>query len=195
MKEETLRQIATIKRGEGGFGMIFDGHGDAGHLFLSDGNVRNGDIIVNRDTRSITAKEFAGAIISRYEHKLIDAEHPDLYIFSSCISTDFVHHVREELERHRVPVPMMLATSEVGQYSVSVINNPYGSNILEGILTLDGGGRREPTIGDLIHYIREDGQFLYSNPSFFVPDEEGKGVQIGHAEELQDLYRDDTYSV
>lgn len=162
VKNKTLEKIATTPPP---MTFFFNGHGAPNGLYMNNGQVV-GDKPVGSDIDLISDKELAGAISKRKEKFSRDALSQDIYIYSSCMSHNFIRNVYAEIKSLGGVAPISIGESEYGQYGYSV-QQKFDMMYQLGV--------RGTTIE---HLRKNEGKYLSSNFTIYVPNKEGIPQQI-----------------
>lgn len=173
-KEEILVRIAKTQPP---FTMIFEGHGSPSAIYLFDGeHLGDQKTRETSNTIKITVDELAAALLLRAELFFPEVGDPDparkdILVFGSCFNTNFIRGLHERLRG--VPKPIVLGSSEFGQYGYSDKKNAFGSPFTSEVLQLKDKGHTT-TFGDIFDH-EFDG---LSNPSLYVPDVRNTTQQV-----------------
>ncbi|MCF7831709.1 MAG: hypothetical protein K9M36_02395 [Candidatus Pacebacteria bacterium] len=172
--------------------IVFDGHGGPDALYLSNGEIgADGFPEPVTEDMYISFSELANALAVR-DQLMPSGERP-IFISSACFNQDFIRMLYEELEAMDIKVlPIMIGSSEYGQFGFSHPNSKFNNSFLEALLDHPQGF--STTIKDVID-VEQSMRWrteIGSNPSIFVPikrqSDESKGEihwQIAEAEYLK----------
>ena len=162
VKNKTLEKIATTAPP---MTFFFNGHGAPDGLYMNNGQVV-GNRPVGSDLDRISSKELAGAISKRKEKFSSGALSRDIYIYSSCMSHNFIRNVYAEIKSLGGVAPISIGESEYGQYGFSD-EQKYDMMYQLGVQ------------GTTIEHLRKnEGKYLSSNFTIYVPNKEGIPQQI-----------------
>ena len=173
------RILEGLAKSRGKTTFVFDGHGASAELsenshakgYFINGNLSElKDKNIPDENTSITSLELAKALEEKYVRESETRDfiaQPDVVIFTTCYSGNFMREVIDYLKSKNLPVPVLISETEVGQIGYGDSGNVYGSDFLSNvILDLTSNGVSKPTVGKVLQRQFEAGT---SNPTVFVP--------------------------
>jgi hypothetical protein len=169
---------------------VFPGHGGEKAFYFNNGRIS--DSGAPEDTNGIeyfSSKEFSDAIIARANKFGAEAVKDDIYILDDCFASNYIRDAITNIEKvEGVPVPILAAPGEYGQYGYSHAGNESKDSLYQvvGVLPPNAGAWdrlfgivESPTIGDIIS--NSEG-YRTSNFTLIVPNKKGKPAQIVEAD-------------
>lgn len=157
------------------FTFVFDGHGSENGIYLSHGQI--GAVAGSperEDCIKITVEELAAAYKKRYVKYpglktplLPSVAQRDILIFASCFNHTFARRFYDLLPADAAK-PVIIGTSEYGQYGHSDYGSIYGSCFFERTLALDRSLGNTTTFQEVFWGDRNQG---IDNPYVYIPDE------------------------
>lgn len=177
-KRNALDKISEVNTP---FTFVFNGHGENA-LYLSDGQIPgitdSNEIIETKKTIKITSDELFEAYKKRPLSPNMKPGEKDIFILSSCFNASFIRNFYQKCDEENIPKPIFIGESEFGQFSYSERDSIYNNNFFEGIFPTS----QEPAkLGNIIMHDRENQN---SNPSFYIPDDQNRTMQISKHETL-----------
>ena len=201
LKSKKKQILDRIETSQPPFTFVFNGHGSSDRLFLSKGQIENGEILA-KDSISISYGELAFAFAKRYKKypKLLNTEpeNQDILVFSSCYNHTFVRNFYVKLKlklksgwkkylperiakwnivKWNFSLPIALGASEYNQYGYHNSFNKYGGDFWKNILNLKEKGHIT-TFGTMMN--KEDNGD--TNPYLYIPAANGQFRQIAKNE-------------
>lgn len=174
--EEFLEYIKTHDN----LTLVFSGHGSlfdqivsASEQFtdlppgaLTKDNMLTGEYLENEYRSELRPEILAAALIERYKKGLRDTP---ILIFQSCYNQNFARALYLHLMAEGGPVPIIIGTSEFGQYGFTDGDLPSRSSFWDNLL-FKKGSATPTTIGDVMELEMEHGKTgMQSNISIFIP--------------------------
>ncbi len=165
---------------------IFDGHGSEEGIYLSDG-LLDGTGRPNESSQCIKFSPDEISELMKVRSEKFSSQlrsQADILVFASCYSANFIRKIDGSLEGFNKPI--CVGISEYGQVGFSNVDNIYGMGFYSDVMGL-GNDKQSP--GPTLKYLM-DNQYkddididnkIYpnrTNPSMFVPDENGVLRQI-----------------
>ncbi len=165
---------------------VFAGHGSPEGLYLDQGeNIKD----LKGDEIRITAKELAEVIRERseqYPHMTNNASRKDIIVLLACYNATFIRNVYAELKGATHPI--MLGSAEYNQMGIVKPMSEFESDFMEKTLNLGGENAWQhekgvTTIDDVfVHEFESE-----TNPSLYIPDDQGNPMQIAQKNEENTL--------
>lgn len=168
-KTEVLQKLKTTPPP---FVFIFDGHGQEKGLHFTGGEAP-GVRWEKESEINISTQELVEAYKERLKNFPALQNAPlaqrDYLIFNTCFGHDFLRNFYDELPAD-VNKPVTIASAEFGQVAYSLENNDYENDFFAKTLDL-ANPESITTFEDVFQW---DYKEEASNPSLYVPDEEGE---------------------
>lgn len=176
-----LKRVADTQPGPNGFTCVFDGHGASRGLFFSRGlRGENHDF-----TDCVRPDKLAAALAERARR--FPNEPAPLLILASCDSGTYGQILLKECSARGVPSPQLLLVAEHEQpgytypgFSASALAELF-------IAVRKGNPKKTISVGEIGQTFRKKPSFdnlaPVSNPILFLPDNNGKPVQVSQAED------------
>ncbi len=171
VKKRVLEEVATAPEP---YRFVGDGHGSSDGIYLNQGQMKNGKIV--EGGVFIKPTELATAYKARTEKYGPEAVKTNIVMLTTCHNYNFMLNFYSELKKIGSAMPLGIANSEYGQFAYSNFSNKYQSDFFNKIL---GVNKEKSTFGQAW---ANDDALNDSNPSFFVPDDDGDIMQISQNE-------------
>ncbi len=171
--------------------IILDWHGSPEAFYLTDGTIVKPDGQSFKEqsrTVKLSIDDLVKIFEKRYEAlKNQKTDKEDILVTSACYGANFLRTFARKMIQKWLPLPILISSSEMGQYGYSNLSSPVGSVFLEHMVetrkhipshaypyyhTIKG---IRSTLGNILFRQYE---FPFSNPSIYIP--HGKSIlQIG----------------
>ncbi|PID84087.1 hypothetical protein CSB09_02950 [Candidatus Gracilibacteria bacterium] len=159
------------------FTFVFDGHGKHDALYLSDGEIKNGEAQEKENSVKITVDELFEAYTKRqkaFKNQTNTPESRDIFINDSCFNADFIRGFYIRCDVKGIPKPIFIGPSEYGQLAFSSKNKAYGTQFFHQIFGKEG--KKKATIGNVLDINLSN--FKFGNPSIYIPSEDDTIFQL-----------------
>jgi hypothetical protein len=170
VKEDVLEAVITTPPP---MTFFFDGHGGPDALYINNGQLVGGELVRNDDMDTISFKELAVAITKRKEKFSGDALDKDIYINAGCFNHTFIRNLYAEIKVLGGVAPITIGEAEYGQ--VGSGNKAKYKNMYQ-----------LGTLGTTIGNLRENQDNWETNFTVYVPDAQGRPVQVVKGEDGQE---------
>jgi hypothetical protein len=153
--------------------IVFDAHGSPyeikGHQDYPNDTKNKQDSLDVDFYGTMSPKLLSGMLIARYKNGITDTP---IIITTSCFGQNFMRNLYEEINEKNnmwdieVPLPIIITSTEYGQYGFSSHSSEYNNSLFENILK-----NENPKIKDVFEIEAKRGEEtgIYSNISIFVP--------------------------
>jgi len=171
VRDETLERIITTPPP---FTFVFDGHGSEDSLYFYRGQVEGSKVKDADGFGKITVDD----LFETYRLRQInfptdssDIESRDVFITAACFSATFLRSFYEKCDEFNIQKPIFVSSVEYGREGMSK-ESDLGTDFF---YTLFDGPNGHASMRNV--FINDSVQ-VYSNPSVFVPDDDGNTMQL-----------------
>ncbi len=163
--------------------VVIDAHGNP-HSFSFSEIPQKNENPSNENDKEVSVPELARALIERSKN---GHNEPLLFVTLACYNQDFIRNVSQYIDDYNrdssghVSMPIMVGTTEYGQYSFGDYSDKYRDRFNDALLSRPKG--KPTTLGDIFKIEENTGKNgIHTNISIFVPftgkDKEGKVKSI-----------------
>jgi hypothetical protein len=188
LKETKQKILTSIINTPPPFTFIFSGHGSPNALYLSDGGIdgvtNKSEIKETEKTIKITVKDLFQSYKKRQEKygKMNTPTTRDIFINGGCYNSNFMRNFYLLCDKEEVSKPIFLGESEYGQYGVTEYESKYNNNFYNQIF--DNNKTKKAILGNII---KNDASNKNSNPSFYIPDDKNRTMQISSNDDMDSV--------